>query len=535
MSVLDYDRLERDASQPRKVVNHRAAWDKLQDITEADDRTRELVERFCADKRISFIALAALRTRIKHEKHGRVDLAFAGRGQNGDITAIKYRPTTGTSHDSYTAKPSVWVRPIVLGPEGSLDWLIAEGETDGARLYDLAGDRCAVMVLPAGANTFQREWADIIPRGARIALCHDADEAGDKGAKKAAAILGGRTFRLRPPVEGADWCDWTGDRDEFVCLARDALCNALHNPTHRFYTPEELLDFPAADWLVEPFLIHNGFSVLYGPSGTFKSFCALDWAARAPGTAVMLAAESSPKNLGQRIQAWEEAAGQKSGIVSIPYAVDLAAEAKSLIEDMLPLNPSVVIVDTLSRNSGGMDENSTQDMARLVGAMDEIRARVGCALLGLHHTGHAETGRERGSSVLRAAADVSILATPADHLQVKLSCSKMRDGEPFQPATVRLERVAQSLVACRPVTVVDEVFERVAAYRAEHPGASQNEVEEAVPGPRAQIRLAYRECEVRRSAPFAAAHPEVTAPPEESPYVVGDSVAHLHADEGGAA
>jgi hypothetical protein len=63
------------------------------------------------------------------------------------------------------------------------------------------------MVLPAGALTFKREWAAAVPRGARVFLCHDADEAGDQGAEKVARILGGRTVRLRPPVEGGDWCD----------------------------------------------------------------------------------------------------------------------------------------------------------------------------------------------------------------------------------------------------------------------------------------------------------------------------------------
>ena len=49
------------------------------------------------------------------------------------------------------------------------------------------------MVLPAGARTFRREWAALIPRGATVALCHDADEHGDDGADRAARIIGGRT------------------------------------------------------------------------------------------------------------------------------------------------------------------------------------------------------------------------------------------------------------------------------------------------------------------------------------------------------
>jgi hypothetical protein len=90
----------------------------------------------------------------------------------------------------------------------------------GARLYDLVGGAAAVLVLPAGARAFKREWAAVVPRGARVFVCHDADDDGDQGAEKAARILGGHTVRLRPPLEGGDWCDWPGNRDEFVALAR---------------------------------------------------------------------------------------------------------------------------------------------------------------------------------------------------------------------------------------------------------------------------------------------------------------------------
>ena len=109
----------------------------------------------------------------------------------------------------------------MIGDPTSLDWLIAEGETDGARLYGLVGDRCADPG-PAHRRAARsaREWADAIPRGATVALCHDADEDGDAGAEKAAQIIGGGTVRVRPPIEGGDWCDWPGTAEEFVKLAR---------------------------------------------------------------------------------------------------------------------------------------------------------------------------------------------------------------------------------------------------------------------------------------------------------------------------
>jgi replicative DNA helicase len=97
--------------------------------------------------------------------------------------------------------------------------------TDSARLVGLVGDAAAVLCLPAGALTFRRSWAALIPRGATVYLMHDADSAGDDGARKAATVLGGRTVRVRPP-EGLDWCSWDGDREAFVRLVGEAKARA---------------------------------------------------------------------------------------------------------------------------------------------------------------------------------------------------------------------------------------------------------------------------------------------------------------------
>jgi hypothetical protein len=60
------------------------------------------------------------------------------------------------------------------------------------------------MALPRGARAFDPDWAAVIPRGARVGLCYDADQDGDAGAVKAASLIIGRTFRVRPPIERGD-------------------------------------------------------------------------------------------------------------------------------------------------------------------------------------------------------------------------------------------------------------------------------------------------------------------------------------------
>ena len=215
-----YEELERAERKPQHVGDHSARWASLDPVEAVNGQTASLIAHFCAEKRISVAALTMLGARVRVGTGGRVELAFAGSNGNGIITAIKYRPIGGDSHESRAEQPSTWLRPIVAGDSGSLDWLLAEGETDAARLLDLLPPGAAVLVLPAGALTFKPEWAQRIPRGARVYLCHDADEAGDKGAEKAARIIGPGAIRLRPPAEGTDWCDWEGTREQFAELVR---------------------------------------------------------------------------------------------------------------------------------------------------------------------------------------------------------------------------------------------------------------------------------------------------------------------------
>lgn len=192
----EYERLERNARRPLRIRDHSARWERLTPLADASGTLRDRVEAFAQSKGISVHALEALGTRLSVGRSGLVELAWAGRNHDGRVVEIKYRPVGASSHESRAEQPSVWLRPIVVGKGDSMLWLVAEGETDGARLYDLVGDVAATIVTPAGARAFKREWAHAIPRGATVALCHDADEEGDAGAAKAAALIGSPTLRV---------------------------------------------------------------------------------------------------------------------------------------------------------------------------------------------------------------------------------------------------------------------------------------------------------------------------------------------------
>lgn len=275
----DYDWLAEE--RPRTIRDHTARWDRLQPVESLNGRQRERIDEFCASKRIDIASLTALGTRSAVRRGGGLWLAFAGRNADGVVTAIKYRPLGGSSHDSESEPPSVWQRPIVVGNTTSLDWIIAEGETDAARLVGLVGDGVAVMCLPTGALAFQPEWAAIIPRGATVYTCHDADHDGDEGAKRVERLVG-RVVRVRPPDDASDWCEWTGGREEFVRLVSEAKA-AITRVGVEFIAADEFASIrepDAAAVVVDAdgstVVPSTGVVLMYGDGGAGKTTLTLD-------------------------------------------------------------------------------------------------------------------------------------------------------------------------------------------------------------------------------------------------------------------
>ena len=83
----------------------------------------------------------------------------------------------------------------------------------------------------------------------------------------------------------------------------------------------------------------------------------------------------------------------------------------------------LIVIDTLNRNFGGADENSTKDMTAFVSNLDLLRAEHGATILVIHHSGHTNSGRSRGSSVLYGAVDANMqVARNRDTVVFKVKC-----------------------------------------------------------------------------------------------------------------
>ena len=230
-----------------------------------------------------------------------------------------------------------------------------------------------------------------------------------------------------------------------------------------FYALKDLLALRAPPcWLVRDFLEESVLAELYGEPGSAKSFAALDvglciahgitWHGKSVATgAVFYIAGEGFGGVRRRIAAWCTEHAIAEGSFG-PFFVSQRAialcdesavraveeEAEVLLARETP--PRLVIVDTVARAFSG-NENSTEDMCRFIAALDGLRAQLNCAILLVHHTGHGNADRARGSSALRAALDAEF-AIKKDGNRVTIACTKMKDAEMRPPIALELHSVA---------------------------------------------------------------------------------------------
>lgn len=208
----------------------------------------------------------------------------------------------------------------------------------------------------------------------------------------------------------------------------------------------------AVPWLVKHVIPASSIGMLYGGSGTFKSFIAVDaglhvahglpWLGRRTqqGSVLYIAAEGGT-GLWPRVAAWHRSRRLQwadTPLHVIPAALDLTSDAWRVVEaaQAKGVTPALVIVDTLSQTYTG-EENSANEVAAYFRELGtRFRELWGCAVLILHHTGHNATERPRGSSAMRANLDF-MLGVHRDEKEMlaTLSCAKQKDGEPFDDTT----------------------------------------------------------------------------------------------------
>jgi hypothetical protein len=343
---------------------------------------------------------------------------------------------------------------------------VVEGE---AKADKLAHWGFLATAVAFGAEGWKADYARHFA-GARVVILPDNDEPGRTFARK---VYGDLAKVAQPyvvelpnlPAKG-DIIDWTGSAAELKALCADPTSPKwLHkkeDPSAFHFVRVGDLKYRPPEFLIEGMLETESLGMIFGDPGSGKSFVAVDLALSvATGTPfhcravrqgpVFLIAGEGHNGLTRRFAAWSLHRGVS--IENAPLFVSNrpaqfldAASAASVTEAVQALakqhgKPALIEIDTLARNYGPGDENSTSDMSAFIAAVDNLKAEFsGCAVALVHHTGHADKKRGRGAMALKGALDWEYLVEKSGEAIV-LTNTKMKDAEPPKPVAFALDNV----------------------------------------------------------------------------------------------
>ncbi|HUG00644.1 MAG TPA: AAA family ATPase [Longimicrobiales bacterium] len=328
-----------------------------------------------------------------------------------------------------------------------------EAEVDGATvLEDLRAQ--GILSGPEGFDTIigLQDAASRASFAANLQEVLDRRERRVRGEHARAA--------LRDIEDSAVSIDELRDRDDARRAGLQAHLAVPHAP--RLYDDVSIEDLPPIEYLIDGLLPKESLAVLFGPAESYKTFLALYIALCAAtgfeffgrevgghGPVVYVSGEGR-SGLGARVRVWKRHR-HFHGRAGVRFLLDPVALARPdevtaflRLLDSLEQPPALVVFDTLARCMAGFDENSTGDMGAAVAGMDRIRGETGAATLALHHSPH-DGKRERGSTALRGAADVSIGMRAEDGV-VTVECAKMKDAPHFERMYLEPFEVGDSIV-----------------------------------------------------------------------------------------
>ena len=218
--------------------------------------------------------------------------------------------------------------------------------------------------------------------------------------------------------------------------------------------------------LIKGYLPRNAFGVVYGASGSYKSFHALSWACSvATGKTwnskkvthcnVLYIAGEGGIGVPRRIKAWATQHISNEQVENLyrinhPVIFSQSDEVSALLQTIEAHQTAykqefgLIIIDTLARCFGHACENKAEDMNAFIAACDRIKAETRATILVVHHSGKDADKGARGSSALRAACDFEYkIERLNEERSYRLICTKAKDDE---EAPSQLFELSESIV-----------------------------------------------------------------------------------------
>lgn len=229
-------------------------------------------------------------------------------------------------------------------------------------------------------------------------------------------------------------------------------------------------------WLIPNMIPAQGTGMLYGESGSYKSFITLDmalclafgvpgqWSAPPVKNDVLFFAGEGPvATAKKRWPAWMEW-----------QQIEFRNDHRFLIKDRVPLysdtqawedvkadlaelkaKPSLIVIDTLARLLTGMDENSAKDATMVTTFLESLARYYECFVLVVHHTGKDQAKGARGSSAFHSNFD-TVISTKLKQGGAEVRVRKQKDADVSDELSYfAVKEVGPSIVLERTANLAD--------------------------------------------------------------------------------
>jgi putative DNA primase/helicase len=221
-----------------------------------------------------------------------------------------------------------------------------------------------------------------------------------------------------------------------------------------FDTYDDLMEAPDMEWLVEDLIVKHSVNMIFGKSGSTKSFLALHMAlalshkreffdlgsdvdAHVPVIYVALEGKSGMKNRLKGYHQWFSEDKPKDFYISdFNPVLTQDATVDAFIEQTkkLGVKDPLIIIDTYNQATPSMNENDAGQTGAVMKNCQKMVKELGATVLIVHHSNKSEDGDYRGSSAIHGAMDTMLKVKETTGKDSKdswyqLSVYKIKDGE----------------------------------------------------------------------------------------------------------
>jgi hypothetical protein len=274
-------------------------------------------------------------------------------------------------------------------------------------------------------------------------------------------------------------------------LSAQASAEAVEAMMDELIMASKLADLDPPEWMVggdpkgevtndeKGLFYRESIARVIGAGGTYKTFLMLSIAScvargipwfgfRTKQAPVVYVMAESARGAAARVQAFEQqhVLPPTTDLHVLTRPVHMTGEEWPVfVATCARLGAGMVVIDTQAKATTGLEENSAKDTGLWVAAAERLRRETGATVVLVHHTGHQNGGRGRGSSAAYAGVDTEIMVEPDGEKVLKYTVIRQKEGETGETGRLALVESGRSLAIAPAVaeTRTEEQRERAVA------------------------------------------------------------------------